>query len=123
MPLYDGGNIFGLATNVAYGPIPCVRQENQYFGLDGTQSLHGGTRGGQIQVHGVLSGSSYGDVIAAEALINSYVDGIARTFVDNYGRSFNAVIIVSELTPDAMGIKPSTQGFSMAYTVMLQRLR
>lgn len=123
MPIYDGSpSLFGVATNVTYGPIPAVRQENQFFGLDGTQSLHGGIRGTQINVRGVLVGETIDDVGDAQVLLNSYVDGVGRTFVDNFGRSYANVLVTSFVIPDPVGIKPCNFGYAMPYTITLQWL-
>lgn len=120
---YDGlPNLFGAATRANYGPIPVVRQENQFFGLNGTQSLHGGTRGVQITVQGVLVGSSPGEVVDAESTLNSYVDGVGRTFVDNFGRTYHNVIVTSFAVPHDAGIRPCTMGFGLPYSITLQWL-
>ena len=123
MPIYDGsGTLFGVATSVHYGQNQAVRQENQFFGLTGTQSLHGGTRGTPIQVKGVLVGSTIEDVGAAEQLLNSYVDGVPRTFVDNFSRTYDNVVVTGFVVPDPIGIKPCQVGWCMPYTITLQWL-
>jgi hypothetical protein len=40
-----GHAIFGNAVTVVHNPHPNAQQINQYFGIDGQQTLFGGTRG------------------------------------------------------------------------------
>ncbi len=123
MPSYDSSfTLFGAATQVVFNPQPAVVQGNEFFGLNGTQQLHGGTRETMIQVRGVLSGPTIDDVVGAEMLLNSYVDGIGRTFIDNFGRGYDNVVVAGYLTPDPIGIRPSSAGYSMPYTVLLKWL-
>ena len=96
-PTYDGNAIFGYACRVQQTPAPTAVQQAGYFGLDGTTSLHGGTRGRIFEVTGVLissvSGLDTSDLVAQEALIDTYRDGIGRIFTDSKGAAYPFVIL------------------------------
>lgn len=122
MATYDGANVFGTAVTVEEGPIPPSIQENTFFGLNGVQTLHGGGRGVQFSVSACFVGASQEDVVSAQVLLNSYVDGIGRQFVDNYGRTYDNVLVYSRAQPWNRGIKPSAVGWVMPYSVILRCL-
>lgn len=121
MATYDGSNLFGVAVNVDYNPVLAVTQTDDMFGLDGVQQLHGGTRDMIFQVTGLLVGSSPAEVIAAESLLNSYVDGVGRQFVDNAGRTYDNVVVASRVLPKFQP-KPCNFGYGMHYSIMMRWL-
>ena len=81
MATYDGGNIFGSAVRVRMEVNPSATQINGFFGVSGTQSLYGGTRGRVFLVSGVLTAPDADTLSAYIATILSYDDGIGRVFV------------------------------------------
>ena len=61
MTTLDGNSIFGNAVNVIHNPHPNAQQINHFFGIDGQQTLFGGTRGRRFVISGVLSASNIAD--------------------------------------------------------------
>ena len=55
MTTLDGNSIFGTAVSVVHNPHPNAQQINHFFGIDGQQTLFGGTRGRTFIISGVLS--------------------------------------------------------------------
>ena len=103
MVTYDGLNIFGAAVQFQHVAHPNAQQVNTFFGVNGTQTLFGGGPGRMFQIRGILLGSALGDLNAAESVIQSYADGVARTLVDPRGRSWPNVIFRGEFIPDSRG--------------------
>jgi len=91
-PTFGGAAIFGVATSVSHVPNATAAQEAAFFGIQGVQSLFGGTRGRAFEVSGVLSGDSPAGCVAAEILLLSYADGIARTLIDTTGTAWPSVV-------------------------------
>lgn len=92
---FGGANIFGRSVSSVTSFSPRADQKNEFFGLNGLESLDGGTRGGQTVVTGVLVGPSSGDLADAEETFRGYADGLSRTLVDTAGKSFAEVKLVS----------------------------
>jgi len=99
----DGDLVFGYASNVNHNPKPNAQQMNTFFGVNGEQTLAGGTRGRTFQISGVFVGSSLEEIAAAEAGLLRYADGQTHTLVDNLGRSWQNVIFRGEYQPNAQG--------------------
>lgn len=81
MILYDGSPIFGYANRLLPETNESASQRNAFFGVNGTQSLYGGSRGRTFVVRGVLVDNS-GNLAGQIALIESYNDGVGRTLSD-----------------------------------------
>lgn len=88
----DGAAVFGLAVRCQHVPKASALQINTFFGVSGTQAVWGGGRGREFFVEGVLYGGSWDELAAAEAMLLSYDDGIARVFTDTWGKSWPSVI-------------------------------
>ena len=110
MTTLDGNAIFGDAVNVIHNPRPNAQQINHFFGIDGQQTLFGGTRGRSFVISGVLSGSSMTTLNAVEATLLSYADGLTHTLVDNRGRIWPNVIFRGEYAPSPTGPRPLAGG-------------
>jgi hypothetical protein len=110
MALLDGSAIFGLSTKVIHNPNAVAHQESQFFGVNGTQTLFGGSRGRMFMISGVLVGSSFADIAAAEANLLSFADGNTHILVDNLGRTFQNVIFKGEYQPFDQGPRPLAGG-------------
>ena len=121
MATYDGANVFGVAVNFDTDELQAVAQSDDMFGLDGVQQLHGGTRDMYIRVWGVLVGSTFEEVLAAERLLNSYVDGVGRQLVDNAGRIYENVVVATRLKPRHQP-KSCNFGYGMPYSITLRWL-
>ena len=111
MMTYDGANIFGAAVQFQQVANPNAQQNNAFFGVSGTQTLFGGSRGRMFLIRGLLLGASIDDLNSAEAVFQSYADGIARTLVDPRGRTWSNVIFRGEFTPDSRGPYPTSSGW------------
>ena len=92
MTTLDGDPIFGDAVCVQHLPHPNTQQINEFFGINGQQTLFGGTRGRTFAISGVLSAPDIPTLNAVEATFLSYADGLPHTLVDNRGRSWSNVI-------------------------------
>src|SRR5215207_6501495 len=93
MALYDGTNIFGFAVKMMMVENPTAEQLNAFFGLHGLQAIFGGLRGRTFTVDGVFFGVYVAALNASRALWFSYVDGIARDLVDQYGDTWPQVLV------------------------------
>ena len=123
MTTLDGNTIFGTAVSVAQSPHPNAQQINHYFGIDGQQTLFGGTRGWSFIISGVLSASSLTALNGAEATLLSYADGLAHTLVDNRGRVWPNVIFRGEYTPSPAGPRPlAGGGWCLPYRLVMEGL-
>lgn len=118
MATYDGVDIFGLAVQMAHVLNPTAEQLNAFFGLSGTQSLYGGTRGRVFTVQGVLFGADLAALNAAEALYHSYIDGIARTLVDTRGRTWDQVLVKAPFQPEGRVLQDG-RGYYQQYKGLL----
>jgi hypothetical protein len=122
MMTYDGADIFGAAVQFLQVAHPNAQQNNNFFGVSGTQTLFGGGRGRMFQIRGILLGSTIQDLNSAEAAILSYADGIARTLVDPRGRTWSNVIFRGEFTPDSRGPYPTASGWALPYKAVFHGL-
>ncbi len=96
MATFNGANIFGLKVSMQAGVInPPATQQNTYAGLNGTEELSMGLRGGYTLVSGCLAGASPSGLAAAEAVFRSYYDDRAYQLVDNLGVTWNWVKLES----------------------------
>jgi hypothetical protein len=122
MVTYDGANIFGAAVQFQHLAHANAQQVNAFFGVTGTQSLYGGGRGRTFLIRGLLIGATINDLNAAESLLQSYADGVARTLVDPRGRSWFNVIFRGEFIPDSRGPYPTAAGWALPYKAVFHGL-
>ena len=80
------------------------------------------TRGRIFEVTGVLIGVDMPGLLASEALLLSYADGIARTLVDPIGRMFLNVYFQGEYLPSPEGPKWTDQGVCLPYRAVFYGL-
>lgn len=102
---YGGATIFGLAVHITHIPKANATQLDAFFGVNGNVTLFGGSRGRVFEISGVLYGVDEASLLAAEATLLSYADGIARTLIDPIGRVFANVIFDGTYQPSADGPK------------------
>jgi hypothetical protein len=114
MATYGGSAIFGLSVKCAMSKNPSAEQINAFFGVHGTQSLFGGTRGRVFMIEGVLFGTTSGNLSAAELVLLSYEDGIGRVLVDSYGRAWPSVVFRGEYSPQGRILR-DFRGFYQEY--------
>jgi hypothetical protein len=123
MTTLDGNPIFGDAVCVQHSPHPNTQQINEFFGINGQQTLFGGTRGRTFIISGVLSASNMPTLNAVEATLLSYADGLTHTLVDNRGRIWPNVIFRGEYTPSPMGPRPlAGGGWCLPYRLVMEGL-
>lgn len=103
---YGGAAIFGSSVYVQR--IPPER---------GSQHC-----GGAFEITGVLTGKDILSLLAAEAVLLSYADGITRTFVDNLGRTFPSVIFQGEYIPTPEGPTWDDAGVCLPYRAVFHGL-
>jgi hypothetical protein len=96
MTTLDGSPVFGVAVHVQHNPHPNAQQMNEFFGINGMQTLFGGQRGRTLLISGVLVGDTIADINASEAALLSFADGLAHTLIDDRGRVFDNVIFKRE---------------------------
>jgi hypothetical protein len=96
MVTLDGSPVFGVAVHVQHSPHPNAQQMNEFFGINGTQTLFGGQRGRTLLVSGVLLGVDLPEINAAETALLSFADGLPHTLIDDRGRVFGNVIFKGE---------------------------
>jgi len=99
----DGSPVFGYAVNVVHNPHPNAQQINEFFGINGVQTLFGGSRGRTFMISGVLADVDLPSINDDEALLLSYADGLPHTLVDNRGRVWFNVIFRGEYQPFEQG--------------------
>ena len=119
---FGGNPIFGLLTACQATMNPLATQVESFFGVPGTLSKFGGTRGLTIMLEGVLFDSDLASLNADEQNLLSFADGVARTFVDQRGRTFTNVLFNGEYTPRADGPHPTNFGWCLAYSMTLRGL-
>ncbi len=123
MTTLDGNPIFGSAVSVIHNPHPNAQQMNQFFGVNGRQTLFGGTRGRTFIVSGVLSAQSLALLNTAESTLLSYADGLVHTLVDNRGRIWPNVIFRGEYSPSHTGPRAlAGGGWCLPYRLVLEGL-
>jgi hypothetical protein len=123
MTTLDGNSIFGSAVTVVHTPNRNAQQINHYFGIDGQQTLFGGTRGRSFVISGVLSAPSIAALNSVEATLLSYADGLTHTLVDSRGRIWPNVIFRGEYTPSPMGPRAlAGGGWCLPYRLVMEGL-
>lgn len=121
-PALNGSYVFGTACKCVHTPLPNAAQEDSFFGITGVVRLDGGGRGRMFHIHGVFVEADIASVLAAELVLLSYADGIARTFTDTMGRSWANTIVTGEYQPDPAGPKPTVGGWCLPYRCTLRCL-
>jgi hypothetical protein len=119
---FGGVDIFGAAVHIQHIPRANAHQVDSFFGVDGNVTLFGGTRGRIFEVTGVLVGADIPGLLAAEALLLSYADGIARTLVDPIGRTFPNVYFQGEYVPSSEGPMWTDRGVCIPYRAVFYGL-
>lgn len=120
-PTLDGQAVFGTCCKVQHLPQATAQQVSSFFGVHGTQALYGGTRGRSFTVSGVLTAEDPAGLRAAEALLQSYADGVPRTFIDTTGTSWPGVIYDGNFQPSEFRHIPGG-GWALPYRLVLRGL-
>jgi hypothetical protein len=119
---FGGVDIFGAAVHIQHVPRAGAQQTASFFGQDGTLMNWGGTRGRVFEVNGVLLGADIPSLLAAESLLLSYGDGVARILIDPIGRQFPNVYFAGEYVPSPEGPKWTDQGVCLPYRAVFYGL-
>ncbi|WP_422932028.1 hypothetical protein [Singulisphaera sp. PoT] len=119
-PSYGGDSMFGYAVKMKMVVNPTAEQLNQFFGISGSQSLYGGTRGRTFLVDGLFAAEDLDTLNAYEGNFLSYLDGIARTMVDTRGRAW-ANVLLRQLEPGEK-ILHDQRGLYLPYKAMFNGL-
>jgi hypothetical protein len=106
----DGVFAFGSAVHVQMNPHPNAQQINDFFGINGNQTLFGGTRGRTLLISGVFLGFSIPAINGSEALLLSYADGNVHTVIDDRFRVFSNVIYRGDYQSYEGGPRPAAGG-------------
>jgi hypothetical protein len=91
LPSYRGVNIFGSGLTMVTVRNPSAKQQNDFFGLDGTEEIHGGTRGNVTEVEGVLFSNTFPGLGLVENTFRTYDDGQTGDLVDTFGNTWTDV--------------------------------
>lgn len=123
MTTLDGNPIFGEAVNVQHTPHPNAQQINEFFGVNGNQSLFGGSRGRSFRISGVLTAANIPTLNVCESTLLSYADGLPHTLVDNRGRTWMNVIFGGVYVPCSQGPYPlASGGWCLSYRLEMTGL-
>jgi hypothetical protein len=123
MALLDGNPVFGLANQVVHRPHANAHQINTFFGINGEQSVFGGTRGRIFQISGVFVAGDLPELNAVEAALLSYADGNTHTLTDDRFRVWSNVIFRGEYEPAQMGPRPLPGGgFALPFKCTMEGL-
>jgi hypothetical protein len=123
MTTLDGFAIFGDAVNIVHNPHLNAQQLNEFFGVNGVQTLFGGARGRTFLISGVLTAADLPTLNAVEATLLSYADGLPHTLVDNRGRVWLNVIFRGEYQPFEQGPRLlAGGGYALPYKLTMMGL-
>lgn len=112
MATLDGANVFGYVIGSTWIPNADAAQVNAFFGVNGTLSLYGGSRGSVILIDAIFLATGFDEptaaaaVMAAEANLFTFADGLGHTYADPMGRVFDNVLFRRKYQADPAGIKP-----------------
>lgn len=126
MAAFGGASIFGAVSRVTMTVAPSAQQVNAFFGVEGNQFLWGGSRGRVFLVEGIFVDTDIPSVMAQQANLLSYADGIARVFTDNQGTDWPNVVFDGTYTPEQGGALPVTMaggdGWGLRFKCVLKGL-
>lgn len=111
-----GGLGLGVAVHVQALEVEGCAYRTAYFGVDGTTSLYGGSRGWIFHVDGVLWGATPAALLAFEAAVRALPRGVGSILADDVGREWANVIFLGEYVPSAEGPKYTDTGVCLPYT-------
>jgi len=100
MATLDGNPVFGPVSEVTHMPAENVQQMNAFMGVNGVQTIYGGSRGDTFNITGMFVADDLAGIAAAEADLLSFADGQIHTFVDNLGRSWQNIVFKKQYSHD-----------------------
>lgn len=122
MPSFNGLPIFGRSPTIKTAINRPSRQENAFFGVNGKESLAGGTRGFVTIASGVLCGDTAGDLAAALGNFWALADGRSHVLIDSFGVAWPDVTLDS-FEPDEPVRQDPTRGYFVRYSARFEHLR
>lgn len=124
IPSLGGEPIFGICVTIRMIPNANANQVAEFFGVNGYQSLDGGTRGRIFEVQGILTGVTPGLIVAgSEAALMSFANGNVNTLVDTVGVSWSNVVFKGEYVPgDQFMFLPGLGVWGRPYRCVLRGL-
>lgn len=121
MPGYGGNaTVFGVSVRMAPTLNDRAAQRNAYPGLSGVELIDLGGRGRMTTIRGRLFGSTVGNLMAAKAILESYVDNVPRVLVDTAGIAWPNVVLHPPRFIDRW--TPGAGGFTWAYEQVAEHL-
>lgn len=121
MATFNGAAIFGRAATLNTGDLILQRQENEFAGVDGVETLTLGSRGLMTEASGVLFGATSADLATAEATFRSYRDGNAYSLVDSYGNTW-ANVVLETFRPEGRIRQDAYYGYFRPYRAVFRHL-
>ena len=127
-PTLNGAPIFGWAVRMLHQQHPSAQQIVEFFGVDGTFALYGGSRGRVFAVRGFLVGQDLPTLNQAQSVFDTSVagniaDGVGRTLFDTRGRTYLNVVYRGEFEEEEGGPRPGSwptgSGYVLPYRLML----
>lgn len=119
-PTFGGSAIFGYSVSMRTVNDPSDEQLNHFFGLAGSERLHGGLAGRVTMVSGVLRASNEANMLAGREAFRAYDDGVARTLTDTLGGSW-ASVVFRQFEPGDRVLRDS-RGFYLPYRALFRHL-
>jgi hypothetical protein len=121
MVTIDGQAAFGYPVNLQMIPNANAQQVNEFFGVNGRQTLFGGSRGRVFLLMGVISAIDVPTLNAVEANLLSFADGQPHVLIDNRGREWDNVIFKGVYQPSAL-FQVAGVGWGLSYKAELDGL-
>lgn len=116
MASYGGVACLGFAVHVAARKVKVSCDRVSFFGVDGTYSIYGGSRGFVYEVRGVLWGADLPAMLGVEAMLYGFADAVPRYLIDDVGRTWPNVIFLGEYVPHEGGPKWTDTGVCLPYS-------
>ncbi len=111
---YGGVFLFGTNPKMKTVNEPRSIQKNEFFGLDGVETLDGGGRGFKTIATGWFIASDAPTYRSLWSTAHSYVDNIARVVVDTSGESWASVRLV-RVSPTTVLHRTASGGYMRGY--------
>ena len=90
VPTFGGVACFGIVESMHTEGDPKAIQENAFAGVNGIQTLDGGTRGGRSQVQGAILADNVTNLGTAMASLQALQQtGTVGTFTDQFGATYD----------------------------------
>lgn len=119
-PTFGGSAIFGRSVSMRTINEPSAEQLNHFFGLTGTERIHGGLAGRATLAAGVLAGVDDSAILAAREGFRAFDDGTARALADTLGYGW-ANVVLRQFDPGERILRDA-RGFYLPYRAVFRHL-